>query len=162
MSDNGRVERVGAWLLTHRQATDNFRLRAGIMVAQMDGQRRYGAGVVDELARSGGMHKSTLYEYATVARFLVCWLGLSARRIFETYPPLTYSHLRTAVRLDFETAIDALTPDQFSVYCAELRGKEVALPIFRQAGSDGEVIQNFLRGYRVSGKRIELLVREVK
>jgi hypothetical protein len=170
VSDNGRKERAAAWLLTHRQATDNFRLRAGIMAAQMECSKQYGAGVIDDLARDSGFHKSTLYEYAQVARFLVRWLQYSARQIFSLYPMLTYSHLRTAVRLEYEEAIEALihgndegmTPDQFSVYVAELRGKEPNVPVFKQAGTDHEVLMNLRRNYRPSGRRIEVTLKEVK
>ena len=171
MSD--RYERTADWLRTYRTATDNWRLAAGIRVAQMDGKRHYGAGVIARLAVDAHMHKSTLYEYAQVARFLVRWRGMSARQIFRDFAMLSYSHLRTAIRLDFEAAIDALlfamvesdppmTPDQFSVYVAELRGKVASLPVFQQAGTDYEVLMNLRNTYRANGRRIEVTVKEVK
>jgi hypothetical protein len=170
MSD--RYERTADWLRSYRHATDNWRLAAGIRVAQMDGRQHYGAGVIASLAIDANMHKSTLYEYAQVARFLVRWRGFSARQIFSDFAMLSYSHLRTAIRLEFEAAIDALlhametdppmTPDQFSVFVAELRGKETSLPLFRQMGTDHEVLMNFRRNYHPSGRRIEVTVKEVK
>jgi hypothetical protein len=163
-------ERTADWLRAGRERTDYWRLRAGLRVVRLDGKRAYGAGVIDALARDSGIPRASLYEYAGITRFLLAWKGISARRIFEDHPMLTYSHIRRAVRLEFEEAIDALlhaenegmTPDQFGVYVSELQGKPVHLPIFKQAGADNEVIRNFLQNYRVTGKRIEVIVREVK
>ena len=168
MSD--RYERTASWLLQSREATDRFRLRAGITVAQMAGNAQYGAGVINELAKDSGIARATLYEYAQVARFVVRWLGMSARRTFVLYPNLTYSHLRRAIHLEFEEAIDALmtaasesmTADQFAAHIAELRGKDISPALFDQTGMGYEVISNLRQQNGWHSKRVRITVKEVK
>jgi hypothetical protein len=170
MSDNGRLEATAAWIAHIREGSDRGKLKIGLAVLGAD--RRYGAGVVNTLARDTNISRASLYEYATVMRFLLDWKALSARRIFDDHPTLTFTHLRIACKLAYEEAIEALlkaeeemmTPDKFGVYVAKLRGRTVpAEPLFDAEGRGHEVmtlLSRNLRGW--SDRRVRVVVREVE
>lgn len=167
-----RYESTAAWLQQGRENSDKFRLRAGIRLARMERDTTYGAGVIRALAKDAGYHRSTLYQYAQVACFLVRWQGLSTAHTFDNHPMLTYTHYRMALKLDYESALDALlqaeeegmTPDQFSYHVARAQGRAVnAPPLLDQEMPDHEVIpflQRIWRGF--SGIRVKVTIREVK
>lgn len=169
MSDNGRYESTVEFFRAGRERSDAWRLRAGIRAARME--THYGAGIIDALARDAGLRRTTLYEYRQVAVFVVMWKGLSAPRTFDQHPMLTYSHIRQAMRLEFEAAIDALveaeaqglTPDAFGVYVAKLRGKPLPqAPLFDQEGVGQQVVAMVQRSAGAwAGKRVRVTVREI-
>lgn len=169
-NDGGRYERTAAWMQAGRENTDRWRLRSGLRAARMD--RAYGAGVIDNLARDSGIGRTTLYERAAVVQFLVSWRGLAARRIFDDYPMLTYTHLREAQRLEYEEAIELLleandqgwTPGETQIKIAEIQGKPVnPKPIFDKSGQGAQVI-GFLWGRRQKymNKKIRITITEYR
>lgn len=183
---NRRYEQTKELLRSGRSSTDNFRILAGIRVAQMS--KRYGSQLVVNLAKDANIGRSTLYEYTRVASFLVMWLQLSARRIFDLYPFLTYSHIREAVEQidDIEERIEVLmavstgdprvpaysvslpmSVDQFTAYLGELypNGSGGGKPAvyFTGRGVGFQVFQDMQRERMKWGtKQVEVIVRELK
>ncbi len=169
-----------------RASTDNFRLLAGLRIAQMD--KRYGSQLMVNLAKDANIGRATLYEYARVACFLVEWLQFSARGIFRDFPFLTYSHIREAIANldDFEERIEALmavadgdreypeystslpmTVDQFRAYLGALTGKHSGFAppavLWRGRGTGFQVFQDLQRERsRWGARRVEIIVRELK
>jgi hypothetical protein len=178
LSDNGQYESDCEWIAARRGHLDHNRLRIGLRLARMD--KRYGAGVVEAVARDTSFGRSTLYEYQAVWMFLWQWRGFSARRIFEDCPTLTYTHLREVLRLPFEDRIDALeaaqvgddrfetvipmTPDAFKVYLDKLTGKTTpAKPLFDTQGWAHEVVSLLMReAGRWAKNKVRIIVREVE
>jgi len=187
--DNGRYEATVEWLRAGRERTDGWRLRVGLRALRME--RDYGSAVIPTLAKDAGMGRSTLYEYGQVMDLLLRWKGLSARRIFEDEPCLSYSHLRRAVRLPFEDAVEALlavndpdhladsltdtqrtrftdmmplTPDAFGVYISTLAGRPVpAAPVFDMTGYKQEVLSAAaLAQHRLNARKIRFAIWEVE
>ena len=176
MSDNGKLEAAAEWFRLGREASDNWRFRAGIKLARLD--KTYGLGVVEAIARDAHISRRSLYEYRQVSQFMLVFAeavdgnSLCARRTFDTHPVLTYSHFRRAMRLEDEAAIDALLhaelelmgPDRFAFYVQELKGKPVPqVPLFDQEGTAAQVVNFLYSSFRQwAGRKVRIIVREVE
>lgn len=76
------------------EALDRLRWRLGDCANLIE--RKYGEHTTADFARDIGQHKTTIYQYAKVARFYPKSLR---RRIFASFPNINYSHMRDAARL---------------------------------------------------------------
>lgn len=182
MGEDPRYDKMVELISSGRQSTDGWRITVGLRLSQM--QRIYGEGLVDRIAPDVNLARSTLYEYCAVARFLVQWLGLSARRTFQLYPYLTYSHIRLALRffVDLEDQIDALlcagmgdnlrpefippmSVDGFQTYLLARKGRpdprKALVHLKVVAGSAlSRILPQYEEKYR--GRLVEVIIREAK
>ena len=169
------VDQLRRW----REAKEYTQFRAGLRLARMD--RTYGAGTIPRAANEAGFARTTGYEYVAVVEFLVAWLGLSARRIQDLYPDLSYTHLRDSLSLPYEDRIDALmavsvgderfpqfdenlpmTPEAFRVYKGLLLGEDVPdKPLFDMSGWAHEMVVTTLYQLRRLSGKVRVIIKSI-
>lgn len=170
MIDKTRFERDCSYLHTKQQRDDISNLRKGTRIYHM--HLRYGAGTIEAVSNEMNISKNSGYDYTRVAEFLWRWKRFRAWLVFEDHPALSYTHLREATLLEFESAIDALvhaetigmTPSEFYYYVGELGGKpKQGKPLFKQRGLGVEVLRN-LQTFAPSwaGQEVEITVKPIR
>lgn len=167
-TDDGYYMRQVERMSKRREDRDTIRIRDGIAVAKLD--KRYGAGIVEQLAADTNNSKSYLYMCQQVWCFYFRPdRQMSMRRLLRDFPELTFNHLRVAMRFkDYDTAIEALgmvfvgdprlpefdrslpmTVDTFTVYANKRLGHSVPpKPLFDLSGSAWQVIHQFRERFK--------------
>lgn len=157
---------------------DYINLRRGCALLRLE--RKAGWGAVRRAAIANHAGKSTYNEYKNVWAFIWQWRGMSARRIFDDFPELTYTHLRIARRLPFEDAIDVLmavgegdpaypdldipmTPDTMQLYIALKSGEDIrGAVLFDEQGGAEEVLRDLrTRAQELGNQPVRVTIREL-
>jgi hypothetical protein len=100
MADEGVWEALASEGLSILQDHDRNRWRLG-EIAQLV-ERGYGKSALRNFANDINIRPPTLYEYHRVTAFY-------SPDDRDTFPMLTWSHYRAAMKMDYDAAIDALT-----------------------------------------------------
>lgn len=177
-------EREVEWWRIKRGRSDRDKIRMGCRLARRTRKKEYGAGIIKAIASEANFSKSSLYEYRNTWDFLWKWKGFSARRIFDDYPYLSYTHIRDALALPFEDACDALheiipngdddypmfnnslpmSTDAFAEYVRQRLGKPTPKKaLFDKKGLGQDVVRDLYDKYAEwTDKQIRVTVTEVE
>lgn len=159
------------WLRAVTQTESLWRFRCGVRLLRL--HRKYyktDPRIIERAGKDSGLGRTSAYDYLAIARFLLQWRGIAARRFFEDFPALSHTHLRYSLSLTYEDRIDALihaanllmTPEEFLLYLHGQRGKP-GKPIFEQSGYLSEVMQSLAAARETLGdRRVQVTIREIK
>jgi hypothetical protein len=148
------IQHASRWLKAVRTNEDTWRFRAGLRVARTE--RGYGTNAIARLSDETHISKSALYERSNVSMLALCWRGWAARRVFDDFPTLTYTHFRIALRSfdHVDDQIDALlmavelaaSPEWFAVLIGAWLGHNIPPRVqFDERGKLGDILRRLHR-----------------